>query len=431
MAFINLSDRSLYLDECVLIALILGAYAVWLLVAWLRRSRPGLRIGRAVAVAFLLRLIAAAALGSISIGSQLRGGDEDTFLARAHELVNHSITSSASLDSLTSELHTFLFSLNYRIFHPDPPLLMLRVEMITFSVIGVTLLAAAVYELAGARAARVAAWILACEPANVFFSSLLHKEPLMYMAEGAVAFGGAVFWTRGKLWAFVPIVFGCLVATATRPYVGWFLAAAAVAVILHASLTRQRGARSVLIAGTMVLLIAAFFPLVLNASSHKSLQSLQESQNANAQDTSANLSLESVDYSSRGKLITNLPQRVSDVIFKPYPWQTQNASQRLGVLGTLVMLIALGFLIVAVARDGRLVIQRAAPLIYPALFMLVAYSLSAGNAGTAYRYRTHVVGILLCLVVVLWFGRREEQAAPAPSDRLRWQALETEPRLAK
>src|SRR6185436_8834748 len=181
MAFINLSDRSLYLDECVLIALILGAYAVWLLVAWLRRSRPGLGIGRAVAVAFLLRLIAAAALGSVSIGSQLRGGDEDTFLARAHELVNHSITSSASLDSLTSELHTFLFSLNFRIFNPDPPLLMLRVEMITFSVIGLTLLAAAVYELAGPRAARIAAWILALEPANIFFSSLLHKEPLMYM----------------------------------------------------------------------------------------------------------------------------------------------------------------------------------------------------------------------------------------------------------
>ena len=88
MAFINLSDRSLYLDECVLIALILGAYAVWLLVAWLRRSRPDLGIGRAVAVAFLLRLIAAAALGSLSIGSQLRGGDEDTFLgasARARQ----------------------------------------------------------------------------------------------------------------------------------------------------------------------------------------------------------------------------------------------------------------------------------------------------------------------------------------------------------
>jgi hypothetical protein len=427
----HLSDRSLYLDECVLIALGVGAWTLWLLVAGLRRSRPDLRIGRTVAVAFVVRLVAAAALGSVSIGSQLRGGDENTFLSRAHDLVNLPITSSTSLDKLTSELHTFLFSLNFRVFNPDPPLLMLRVEMITFTVIGLTLLAAAVYELAGARAARTAGWILALEPANVFFSSLLHKEPLMYMAEGAVAFGGAVFWTRGKLWALVPIVFGCLIATATRPYVGWFLAAAAVAVILHAALTRQRGARSVLIAGTMVLLITAFFPLVWNASSHKSLKTLQESQNANAENTSANLSLERVDYSSRGKLITNLPQRVSDVILRPYPWQTQNASQQLGVLGTLVMLVALGFLIVAVARDGRLVMRRAAPLIYPAVFMLVAYSLSAGNAGTAYRYRTHVVGILLCLVVVLWFGRRAEQVAPAPSERLRWQALETEPRLAK
>jgi len=431
MAFINLSDRSLYLDQCVIIALILGAYALWLLVAWLRRSRPDMRIGRAVAVGFLLRFIAAAALGSLSIGSQLRGGDEDTFLGRAHDLVNQSITSSASLDKLTSELHTFLFSLDFRIFDPAPPLLMLRIEMITFSVIGLTLLAAAVYELAGARAAGIAAWILALEPANIFFSSLLHKEPLMYMAEGAVAFGGAVFWKRGKLWAFVPIVLGCLIATATRPYVGWFLAAAAVAVILHAALTRQRGARSVLIAGTMVVLIAAFFPLVWNASSHKSLQGLQQSQEANSQDTQANLSLESVDYSTRGKLITNLPQRVSDVILKPYPWQTQNASQRLGVLGTLVMLIALGFLAVAVAREGRGVMQRAGPLIYPALFMLVAYALSAGNAGTAYRYRTHLVAILLCLVVVLWYGRRQEEATEVVSERARWRSFETEPRLAK
>src|SRR6188472_4669167 len=190
----HLSDRSLYLDECVLIALGVGAYALWLLVAGLRRSRADLRIGRTVAVAFVVRVIAAAALGAVSIGSQLRGGDENTFLSRAHDLADHSITTSASLDKLTSELHTFLFSLNFRILSPDIPLLMLRVEMITFSVIGLTFLAAAVYELAGARAARIAAWILALEPANVFFSSLLHKEPLMYMAEGAVAFGGAVFW---------------------------------------------------------------------------------------------------------------------------------------------------------------------------------------------------------------------------------------------
>jgi hypothetical protein len=63
--------------------------------------------------------------------------------------------------------------------------------------------------------------------------------------------------------------------------------------------------------------------------------------------------------------------------------------------------------------------------------MLVAYALSAGNAGTAYRYRTHIVGILLCLVVVVWYGRRQEQAAEASSQPRQWKMLETEPRLAK
>ena len=65
--------------------------------------------------------------------------------------------------------------------------------------IGIVLLSAAVYELAGPRPALIAAWILALEPANIFFSSLLHKEPLMYLAEGLVAFGGAVLWKRGNL----------------------------------------------------------------------------------------------------------------------------------------------------------------------------------------------------------------------------------------
>ena len=86
MSFIHLSDRSLYLDECVLIALLVSAYALWLLVAWLRRSRPDLSIGRAVAVAFIARFVAAAALGSLSVGAQLRGGDEAGFLGRANEL---------------------------------------------------------------------------------------------------------------------------------------------------------------------------------------------------------------------------------------------------------------------------------------------------------------------------------------------------------
>jgi len=427
----TLSDQGIYDALTVLIALTVSAYALWALLALLRRAQPDLLIGRQVAIAFGVRIAAAVGLSQLAIAQTLRGGDELTFLGRARDLAQQPIGSADSLDALTTEFHTFLFSLNDRLFDPAPPDLMLRVEMVTFSVIGITLLAAAVHELAGARAGRITAWVIALEPANVFFSSLLHKEPLMFLAEGAVVYGGAVLWKRGRLTALVPIVLGALVATATRPYVGWFLAAAATLTVLHASITRQQGMRALALSGAMIALILAFVPAVWNASSDKSLEGLQASQDANAADDQANLSLERVDYSTREKLITNLPKRLRDIALKPYPWQTQNTSQRLGVIGSLVVLFTLGALAVTLARNHRDVMSRAGPLIYPAAFMLIAYSLSAGNAGTAFRYRTHVVALALALLIALRQRRAEAPAVEEDASSRTWQPFRTTPTLAK
>ena len=234
----------------------------------------------------------------------------------------------------------------------------------------------------------------------------------MYLAEGLVAFGGAVLWKRGQMSGLLPMVGGCLLAIATRPYVGWFLTAAAAGVVLHASLTRQRGLQSLALTTICVALVLAFIPVVWHQSSDKHLAELQQSQNANAED-SANLSLERVDYSTRQKLIVNLPKRIRDVIFRPYVWQTQNTSQQLGAIGTLVVLACLALLAMAIARNRKQIMDTAGPLVYPAAFMLVAYAISAGNAGTAYRYRTHLVGLAVCLVVVLLAHRHQEQEGPA------------------
>jgi hypothetical protein len=409
VALFDLSDRDLFELLCVLLVLLAGSYAIYLVARRLGRSREGLVIAAPLFVAFALRLAAAAALDQLSIAQNLRGGDELTFLARAKDVAALPLMGPDSIDKLVSELHTFIFSIHYRIFDLTPPALMLRIEMVVLAVLGIALLSAAVYELAGRRAALIAAWILALEPANIFFSGLIHKESLMYLAEGLVAFGGATLWKRGELRSLVPMAAGCLIAIATRPYVGWFLAGAAAAVVLHASLTRQRGLRSFALTTSMVLLICAFIPMVWAQSSNKNLRDLQQSQDANAADHSSNLSLERVDYSTRSKLIVNLPQRISDVIFRPFVWQTQNASQQLGAIGTLVVLAALALLAAAIARNRRAIMQQAAPLVYPALFMLIAYSISAGNAGTAYRYRTHLVGLAVSLIIVLLVHRRQEQ----------------------
>jgi hypothetical protein len=410
------SESQIYEFECVLIALLLGAFFLSWVVRRLKRAQPGLAIGGAVAMAFAVRIFVALGLNQVNVAGQLRGGDEILFVAKAKSLASWDFASTANWHALTHQFHVLFFSLNDRLLDSVPQI-MLRAEVIAFAVAGLALLAAAVHELAGPRAARITAWVLALEPTNVFFSGILHKEPFMMLAEGLVAYGGARVWKRGDFRAVILILLGCLLATATRPYVGWFLAAGSAAVLLHASLRRNEASRSFALAAVVIALIGAFFPTVWNASSKKNLSALQASQNANAADTKANLSLERVDYSTRDKIFLNLPQRVLDITTKPYPWQLQNASQQLGLLGTSFLFVGLVLLFHTLARTGGEIMQRAGPLVYPMLFLLVAYALSAGNAGTAFRYRTHLVAFLICLLGVLRAKRRPEEApeAPAPS----------------
>ena len=130
-------------------------------------------------------------------------------------------------------------------------------------------------------------------------------------------------------------------------------------------------------------------PVLLQASSKESLKPLQDAQDANAagagQGTggpnTSNLALERVDLSTRGAILESLPTRVRDLILRPYPWQLGNPSQRLGALGTLVAYAILLLLVRYAWLNRGAVFARAGPVLYPLLFMLVAYSLSVGNAG--------------------------------------------------
>src|SRR6202007_1731943 len=95
---------------------------------------------------------------------------------------------------------------------------------------------AAVHDLAGGRAARLTAWILAFEPASIFFNSALHKEPNMELAAGLVVFGGTMIWRRLDVRGILLCALGGGIAVEQRSYAGWFLVSAAVVVLLHAAL---------------------------------------------------------------------------------------------------------------------------------------------------------------------------------------------------
>ena len=416
-----MSDTTLRRAEGLVLIALLVSYVLGLVIRRLRSRRPEFRIGRPVIVGFGLRLMAVVAINATSVQAQLRGGDEDTFLSFARFLAATPF-GRGFLPHGSFQLQTVVFAIQIKLADLSPTAL--RVTQIGIAMLGLVLILAAVHDLAGARASHLAAWLLVLEPASVFFNSGLSKEPLMELATGLVVLGGTKIWQRLDLTGLLLCALGGLIAIETRSYAGWFLVSAAVLLTLHAALRRMdRPLRAMPIVYAVVLIALLATPTLLSITSHASLQRLQQAQDyttgtqaasGNGGPNADNLALEQVDFSTRGAVIRNLPQRVLDLVVRPYPWQLQDTSQRLGALGSLVALAIFGLLLIVAWRSRGQVLARTAPILYPLLFLLVAYALSAGNAGTGFRYRTHLVVLAVAMLVVLREHVLRSQTSPAP-----------------
>jgi hypothetical protein len=408
-------DQSLYATLVTMAMAALFGVLIILVVNGLGRRRPGFAVGPAAMAAFGLRILAAGLISLTPVARDLRGGDEVIFQGKANLIAETPLGSAEWSSALVEELHVYVLAVQRYLF--ESPELAMRITQVGIAVLGLVLLAAAVYELAGPRASVLAMWLLALEPASLFFSSLLHKEANMLLAIGLVALGGSKVWRRGEARYLVMVVMGCLIAVATRQYAGWFLIAAGAAILLHAGLRAEHreAIRSWALVASVILFAAVAAPTVLNASTEENLEkNVQRSQEANTSGNS-NLKLEQVDFSTRGAIVANLPKRSLDVLLRPFPWQLGNISQGLGLLGTAAAYTALFFLIRTLYRSWGSIMSRAGPLIYLGFFLLMAYSLSSGNAGTAFRYRVQIVSVFICIVVALW-RPGERRAATEPSE---------------
>lgn len=249
----------------------------------------------------------------------------------------------------------------------------------------------------------------------------------MELASGLVVFGSTMLWRRLDVRGIPLCALGGAIAVTTRSYAGWFLVSAAVFVLMHAGLRNMhRPLRALPAVYAFAVIVFLATPAVLAASSSKNLQQLQQSQNAYAQHIGTgsggpntdNLALEKVDISTRGKILTSLPRRIRDIILKPYPWQLANPNQRFGAIGTVVAYMIFLLLIFYGWQSRGKIFSRAAPVLYPLLFLLVAYALASGNAGTGFRYRTHLVTLAIAAVAILReqaaLSRVARKAADAP-----------------
>jgi hypothetical protein len=415
-----MSDTTLRSAEALILMALAVSFALLFALRRLRGRRTGFTVGLPILVGVALRLIAVVAINATGLSSQLRGGDETTFLDFAGVLAN-SPWGRGFVPHGPYQLQTVVFAIQIKLFHPSDTAM--RVTQIGIATLGFLLILAAVYDLAGPRAARYAAWLIAFEPSNLFFNSALHKDPLMVLASGLVVLGGTKIWQHLDINGVFLAGLGCFIGIETRAYAGWFLVSATVLLLLHSALRRlDRPGRATPIIYAVVLIAFLSVPTVLTVTSNKSLQTLQQSQNANSAGATTggssngdNLADEQVDFSTRSAVITNLPKRMFDLIFQPYPWQLQDPSQQLGAVGSLVALAGLFFLFRYAWRARGHILSQTAPLLYPFFFLLIAYSLSAGNAGTGFRYRSHLVLLGAGMLGIL---REQARRATAESREL-------------
>jgi hypothetical protein len=250
--------------------------------------------------------------------------------------------------------------------------------------------------------------VLALDPSNVFFTGILHKEAPMFLAEGLVLLGAVRMYARRDLTALGIIALGTAIAVLTRPYAGAALGGAGALTVAHAALRRlgpERRRIPAIAAGVAVVTIAA---VAIGPSPSAALERIQESQNANASDRS-NLQLEPVDFSSPAAVARSLPKRTFELLFRPFPWQVANLSQQLGVIGTTAAWTLLTFTLAALIRRPRVALERLPPFIYVLAALTIGYALSTGNAGTGFRYRTHLLVLLAAVAGALLGGRRRRR----------------------
>ncbi len=410
-------DTTLYSTLCSLLTVLIVGWGIAAIVCGLARRRPGLSLAAPLVVAAGARVLAAGILSSSNSLARLRGPDDVGFVEQARALHGQDLLPGSG--PLASELHLDLLGLTLNTFGPAEAF-SFRLLNIGFAVAGIALIAGAVYDLAGPKAALVACWLAALEPASIFFSGVIQKESLMILAEGITVFGGVRMWKRRDPAAVALLVLGCAVAVLTRSYAGAFLAAAGVALTLHAALRRAGPAhqRAWPLAGTACTVAVVGLGLAA-ARSDALLAQLQSQQDFYAADAS-NLRLPRVDVSTPGGAAAALPRRTVDLLMRPLPWQLENTSQQLAVVGTLVGWMLIIAVVWLVTIDRRGASQRGPPVAYFLIAVTVAYALSVSNGGTGFRYRTHVVLLLTALAAALGGDRlgRVMLRMPAPLLRL-------------
>lgn len=272
-------------------------------------------------------------------------------------------------------------------------------------------------------------------PSILFWSSILGKDPLIFMILGVVAYGAARMLVRGEVTGFVIVALGLILAFNIRP---WTAMMAAVCLLIAVLLRRGHVMQRLMIILLMVpALYYAWEPIQkrFHIEDLKSVErlyvQLTEGQDVKSEWTAytaefggsrrANEAMELAQQMQSGNLGQALPIVIFSGLFRPLPFDARNLFSGLAAVENslllLLVLLAVWRLKWSTVRDP-VVIWAAT---YCVLWSTLHGAILLANFGAGVRYKLQMVPFMVMILFLLLHrqgyakGAAGSEAAGAPA----------------
>lgn len=262
------------------------------------------------------------------------------------------------------------------------------------------------------RVARVSALLAAFFPAFVIWSGQLLKDGLLVFLL-VLAMTMVLELQRRFSWpALILLVAAVAGVLPLRFYIFYMLAPAIVGSFLIGS----AGSAKSMFQGIVVLIVLGLGLTYIGATRYAgetvevygSLETIQNSRMDLSRSAQSGFGGDA-DVSTTGGALTTIPIGLTYLLLAPFPWQMASVRSAITAPEVFVWWGLLPLMVAGIAWTVRHNLRRALPVLLFSVMLTLAYSITQGNVGTAYRQRTQIQVFLFIFIAVGWTVRKEKQ----------------------
>lgn len=233
--------------------------------------------------------------------------------------------------------------------------------------------------------------LCALYPSTIFWTSILGKDPIQVLAIGMFFLGMMKIIKRGtSLKSYILVVAGAMLAFIVRP---WYLAF--MLLVIPVGLWKRTGILTKLVVMASIPMIVVYSGYFGGSSSFTEQMS---SYHENFAESGGGSTLAAKDISSPSKFVMTLPYLIFTTIYRPLPFDVNNAFSLLACIENMFLLV-MTFMALKKIRWSHFKSASFLTLMTYITVWSVAYAgPGSANLGTAVRYKISMLPVLLIVM---------------------------------